>query len=194
MDDETARAPFSVSVNVEGRIAEVELARIVSAGAAASSRANMRAYIDVLRRALLDIVGAGERVFERRGDMHSRANSFRDCPVREDRWRSSSGRSPRYRPEPWPARPAAASHSATSHAGPGETDRPGAADETRPDHCDFCHIVLPAPAPIRHNVSTLASTPIDWPETFRPAGDNRYAIVAATSLAVTIRRIETRSR
>ena len=40
MDDKTARATLRFSVKAEGRVAEVELASTVSAGAAASRRAN----------------------------------------------------------------------------------------------------------------------------------------------------------
>src|SRR6185312_11581052 len=78
--------------------------------------------------------------------------------------------------------------------GAGETDRPRPSDEARADNCCSCHAASARERAVPHNVSTLPSTPSDWPDTFRPAGDKRYAIVAATSPAVTIRRIETRSR
>ena len=58
--------------------------------------------------------------------------------------------------------PSVWSHSRTSWPARAKADRPGPADEARSDDCD-----LRPSAP--HSVSTLPSTPSDWPEMFWPA-------------------------
>ena len=194
MDDETARAAFEVfgegrGQNRGGRARQHGVGR----RGRVEPREHRALHLDIFRRVLLDVDRSFKRRFERRRHADPRCDFAGRGPVQK-----IVGLKLRQEPldigQSLARRLLVLIPQSDFATGAGETDRPGAADETGPDHRHFCHIALRRQQPIRHNVSTLASTPIDWPDTFRPAGDNRYAIVAATSLAVTIRRIETRSR